>query len=438
MVTPRTASIKRPRPRRRPLAALALATLLFGAVDAGAVQPDESATLAQGAELAAAVCALADARLALMPAVAAAKLQSGQPVTDAAREASVIRSAGERADAVGLARAPVEALFELQVRLARELQESLHAHWRRDGYDAARPAASLSGELRPRLDELTGALLQALYLAAPSLATVDLQAVAARALPAPRWSAPARAQFVATLSEMRLAGPRSPARARAAGVLRIGTPADYAPFSALADGRLRGSDVALGMRLAAALGLRPVFIASRWATLLDDLEADRFDIALGGISVTDVRRSRAAFSLPLARGGKTAIGRCRDRPTLHDWDAIDQPGVRVIENVGGTNEAFVRRQLRHATVQLHPDNRTVFAELTDGRADVMFTDDTEVALASHRHPELCRLLPELYEPTDKSIMLPHDGLWTGAVDDWLRRALSDAVPAALLQQYLQE
>ncbi len=420
---------------RLPLPSLfVLALLLCGRLPTG--QAAETVPLAGAGELVGAVFTLADQRLAVMPDVAAAKWASGQPITDASREAIVIRAAGDGATALGLGRTPVEALFELQVRLARETQEALHARWRRDGYHEPGPVPSLANVLRPQLDRLTRELMQALYLAAPSSAGQDLAAIAAERLPRQRWSDSARAEFVAALAQVRLEGARTPARARAAGLLRIGTPGDYAPFATLHDDRLEGSDVDLAVRLAATLGLRPVFIASRWGTLVDDLQADRFDLAIGGISITEARRTRASFSLPLARGGKTAIGRCRDRDRLATWAAIDHDGVRIIENAGGTNEGFARRQLRHAALLIHPDNRTVFAELSADRADVMFTDDTEIALVTHQRPELCRLLSELYDPAEKAILLPHDGGWTEEVDGWLRQALAQGLPAALLAEHL--
>jgi len=413
---------------------LALLLLLSGrSIPAGAV---ESAPLASARDLVGAVCAVADQRLAVMPGVAAAKWASGQPITDTAREAIVIRAAGDGAAALGLARAPVETLFGLQVRLARQTQEALHARWRRDGYDEPGPVPSLADDLRPRLDRLTRELMQALYLAAPFLAGQDLAAIAAERLPPERWSEAARAEFVAALAGVRLEGARTPARARAAGLLRIGTPGDYSPFATLRDGRLEGADVDLGVRLAGALGLRPVFVASGWGSLVEDLEADRFDLAVGGISITAARRARAAFSLPLARGGKTAIGRCRDRERLDSWASIDRDGVRVVENAGGTNESFARRRLQHARLLVHPDNRTVFTELSDGRADVMFTDDIEIALVTRQRPDLCRLLAELYDPSEKAILLPRDGGWDEAVDGWLRPALAEGVPAALLAEHL--
>lgn len=398
--------------------------------------PASAATLHDPASLATDVLAIIDARLALMPDVAAAKWATGQAVADPAREALVIRAAGERAATLGLARGPVEALFELQVGLAREAQASLHARWRREGTGPAGSVPSLADDLRPRIDRQTTELLLAMYLAAPTLPATDLAALAAAQLPATRWSDADRGRLVATLASIRLEAPRSPARARAAGVLRIGTPADYAPFALARDGRLDGSDVELAERLAAALGLRPVFMQTRWGSMVDDLEADRFDLAVGGVSVTDARRLRAAFSLPTAHGGKTAVGRCADRARFGHLEDIDREGVRVVENAGGTNESFARRHLGHAALRIHPDNRTVMDELVAGRADVMFTDDTEIALVAHQQRGLCRLLGELYDPTDKAFLLPHDGRWNGEVDAWLTTATAAGLPAELLDRHL--
>ena len=426
----------------RRLPALVLAAALLSTLPPAArAQAPASAPLLGPAELVGEVLARADDRLALMPAVAAAKWAQHQPVGDPAREAAVTQAAGDRAAELGLLREPVVALFALQVRLARAAQESLLERWSRGEPPEERgPAQSLAGELRPRLDRLSGELVEALYLAAPALAEPDASsryaAVARERLPAPRWTASDRAELLAALAAVRFAAPRSLERAERARLLRIGTPADYAPFAIEAGGRVTGADVALALRLATALGLRPVFVRSSWRTLLADLAADRFDIAVGGISVTPARAAAAGFSRPTAHGGKTAVGRCSDRERLGSLAAIDQPAVRVIENPGGTNEAFARNTLHAASLSVHPDNRTVFDEIVAARADVMFTDDLEVALATRRHPELCRLLDELYAPADKAILLPPEPAWAAAVDAWLVPEIARGTPQRLLAEEL--
>ena len=79
-----------------------LALGAFVAADAGPAAAPGAESLLDEDALVARVLALADERLALMPAVAAAKWPRHLPVADEVREALVITSAGERARASGL------------------------------------------------------------------------------------------------------------------------------------------------------------------------------------------------------------------------------------------------------------------------------------------------------------------------------------------------
>jgi cyclohexadienyl dehydratase len=350
-----------------------------------------------------------DARLALMPEVAAAKWIAGQPVSDPVREKAVIQSAGDAAARRGLARAPVEALFEQQIALARESQSTRMERWRQEGTGPT-TARSLRDDLRPAIDQLTQELLRSLALAAPYIASTDLETIAAILSPE-RWSVEDRKTAANLVRAIRLEAPRTPNRVIASGVLRIGVPADYAPFARSTQGQLVGADIELTLHIAKTLGLQPVYVRSSWASLLGDLDADRFDLAAGGISITDARRVRASFSRPLVSGGKTAIGRCSDRDRFSSMERIDQPDVRVIENPGGTNEIFARRMLSRAHLTIHPENLTIFQELVDGRADVMYTDDLEIAHVEHIEPRLCRLLSAVFDPTEKALLLPLGDEW---------------------------
>jgi cyclohexadienyl dehydratase len=417
---------------------LAAGWLVAGPAHARVAPP--AGVLVDDQGIVAGVLALADERLSLMPAVAAAKWPRHLPIADPVREVAVVNAAADRARALGLAREPVERLFTVQIRMARTAQQGLYDHWQRDGFDYAGPKLDLPQELRPRLDRLTERLLERLYLGAPALSRADFAGWAAdfarASLPERRWTDGDRGELLAALAAIRFAAPASVDRARAAGLLRIGTPADYAPFSVASGNTVTGSDVELALSLASALGLRPVFVRTSWGALLEDLRADRFDLAVGGISVTAARLASAAFSLPTGRSGKTAVGRCADARRFRTLAAIDAPQVTVVVNPGGTNELFVRGHLKAARVTVHPDNRTVLEDIEAGRADVMFTDETEVALATHRHHDLCRLLRDAFEPTDKAMLMAKESGWPGVVNPWLEAQLRRGTPARLLREYL--
>lgn len=118
------------------------------------------------------VFALLQERLELMQAVAAWKQLHRAPVRDVAREQSVLEASVMQAQQYGISTGPARELFELQLRLAHEMQQRLIDQWCAAGVTPAAPR-ELSTELRSQLDELGSRLLQAIYLAMPEFQRKD-------------------------------------------------------------------------------------------------------------------------------------------------------------------------------------------------------------------------------------------------------------------------
>jgi cyclohexadienyl dehydratase len=385
--------------------------------------------------------------MSLMPAVAAYKWQNKAPIADPERERAVTTRAVEVARTMGLAAEGVQAVFEVQVRAARESEERLHEAWRAHGYDFPGPIPDLARDIRPKLDRFTVDFLRALYLAAPEIDRTNFAtAAAAKAdgLQAPGWTQQDKRELLASLARVHRMpfvadSPARLARIKAAGVLRVGTTGDYAPFSLDQNGVLSGADIDLARSLATRLNVTPVFVRTTWGTILDDLRGDQFDVAMGGVSVTPARAAVASFSVPYSSGGKTILSRCEDAKKFATLAAVDKRGVRVIVNPGGTNEQYVRANVHRATVTVFSDNPVIFDEIRARRADVMITDDVEVELQTHRHPELCRAMRGTLTHADKAVLLPQgDAELTAEVNAWLASAIKEAEPAHLLEQHLRQ
>jgi chorismate mutase-like protein len=224
----------------------------------------------------------------------------------------------------------------------------------------------------------------------------------------------------------------------ARGVLRVGSTGDYKPFSyRQTDGGFVGMDVELAGELARSLGVRLQLVPTSWPTLMADLGADKFDLALSGVSVTAERQRQALFSVPYLHDGKTPITRCDNVARYQTLAQIDRPEVRLIVNPGGTNERFARAHAPRARLTVYPDNVTIWPKIVSGAADLMMTDAIETRLQQRLHPQLCAVHPDApFDVVDKAILLPRDTALKAYVDRWLQQRLDDGDVPRRLERWL--
>ena len=223
------------------------------------------------------------------------------------------------------------------------------------------------------------------------------------------------------------------------GVLRVGLTGDYKPFSFLdkANGSFTGLDVDMAGALAKAMGVKLEIVHTTWPTLMAGLLSGKYDIAMGGVTITLARAKTAFFSIPVMGSGKTAIARCADQAKYQTLAEIDRPGVRVIANPGGTNESYDRAHLHQAQIVMYPDNATIFQQLVDGKADVMITDGVETRLQQKLHPQLCAIHPNHpFNQSELGYMMPRDVALKFFVDEWLRQMRQTGARQKLVAKWL--
>ena len=222
------------------------------------------------------------------------------------------------------------------------------------------------------------------------------------------------------------------------GQLAVCTTGDYKPYTFLReDGEYEGIDISMARSLAKSLGVNVQWVPTTWKTLMPDMLAGKCDIGMGGISVTLERQKKAFFSNTLDVDGKIPLVRCSDEPLYQTIEQINQPSVRLIEPAGGTNEAFARAFLPKASLAFH-DNKTIFQELLDKKADVMITDTSEALYQQKRMPGLCAVNPTRYmQYGEKAYLLPRDDMtWKSYVDQWLHLSKATGAYQQTLSQWL--
>lgn len=213
------------------------------------------------------------------------------------------------------------------------------------------------------------------------------------------------------------------------GTLRVGMTGDYRPFTHLdkATSTFSGFDVDMAEALGQALGVKVAYVKTSWPTLQKDFEANDFDVAMGGVSVTLERQKVGMFSTPVLREGKTPIARCADKDKFETIADIDKSGTRVIVNPGGTNERFARAHIKTARIEVYNDNVTIFDQIAKGDADLMMTDASETRYQQKLHPGvLCAIHPDQpFDFAEKAYWLRRDVVLKDFVDQWLHMIVAN-------------
>jgi cyclohexadienyl dehydratase len=156
------------------------------------------------------------------------------------------------------------------------------------------------------------------------------------------------------------------AEARAASSeLRVGTSGDYAPFSVRDEsGAVHGFDAEIAERLTQDLGLQLRWVSFRWPDLSRQLEANEFDVAMGGVTWQPARAALGYMTRAVARGGPCLLG--------------DAAAPRVAVNLGGVLEAWARSHLADRVLVTVTDNGSLPGLLAEGRVGAIVTDSFEL------------------------------------------------------------
>jgi cyclohexadienyl dehydratase len=225
------------------------------------------------------------------------------------------------------------------------------------------------------------------------------------------------------------------------GVLKVGTTGDYRPFSYLnpTTNQYEGHDIDAAALLAESLGVRIELVKTTWPTLLKDLQDNQYDLAMCGITRTLARQKVAALSHPYINVGKSPLIRAADRNRFKALADIDQPGVKIGVNPGGTNQRFVDANIKKATIVVIEKNLSIPEKIVARDVDVMITDNVEAMLVAKQDARLYAVEPEsTYTKDDFGYLLPRDDrAWIDYVNLWVDLAKLKGDFARLQQKWIR-
>jgi len=170
-----------------------------------------------------------------------------------------------------------------------------------------------------------------------------------------------------------------------AETLRVGMECTYAPFNFKdTDGNLKGYDVDVARGVAGLIGADLEFVCQKWDGMIPALLANKFDIVVASMSITDKRLKKMDFSDTY----RISVGRLVGKKNS-GWKLFDDAGKPIAANFAGlkvglerasTYSDWFENELPAAKVVLYDTNESLYLDLVNGRTDMIMTNPMKAHL----------------------------------------------------------
>ena len=137
------------------------------------------------------------------------------------------------------------------------------------------------------------------------------------------------------------------------------------------EGNYIGFEIDVARRLAEDMGVKIEFVPTKWSGIIPALLTGKFDIIIGGMSVTPQRNLKVNFSVPYEFSGMSIVAdsaTAGGRTTLKDFDT---PETTIAVRLGTTAAEAAKNFLPHAKKLLFDEESQTIQELLNGRVNAL-------------------------------------------------------------------
>ena len=159
------------------------------------------------------------------------------------------------------------------------------------------------------------------------------------------------------------------------GELRVGFESGYVPFEMTnKKGEFIGFDMDYGRRLAKDMGVKFVPINTAWDGIIPALMTDKFDIIMGGMTITQERNLKVNFADPYIVVGQTILLNKKLKDQVLSYKDLNNPKFIVTSQLGTTGEQAIKRYIPKATYKGFETQVEAGLEVINGKADALVYD----------------------------------------------------------------
>lgn len=178
------------------------------------------------------------------------------------------------------------------------------------------------------------------------------------------------------------------AKVKSAGVLKVGTETEFAPFDYIDAGAHAGLNVDLFDEIGKELGVKIEWVALPWDGVLPGLEAGKFDMVAGPATITKARMEHYRFTPPLAEATVALMKRKGDTTIVKPEDI----GGKVVGEAKATSQlaqtkAFGDTLPGKIEIKEYVGFNEAYADLAAGRVVAVGNSLPNIAFVAKQRPD---------------------------------------------------
>ena len=171
------------------------------------------------------------------------------------------------------------------------------------------------------------------------------------------------------------------------GAIRVGM-STFVPW-AMRDknGELIGYEIDVAKRLAEDMQVKAEFVPTAWDGIIPALLAGKFDVVIGGMSITPERNLTVNFTLPYANSGIHMVANRELATGFASLEAFDKPEIVLTVRRGATPANAAKRLMPKATLRQFDEDALALQEVLNGKAHAFVTSTPTPAFEALKHPD---------------------------------------------------
>jgi len=159
------------------------------------------------------------------------------------------------------------------------------------------------------------------------------------------------------------------------GELRVCFESGYVPFEMTnKKGEFIGFDMDFGKRLAKSMGVKFVPVNTAWDGIIASLTTGKFDIIMGGMTITQERNLKINFANPYIVVGQAILLNNKHADTVKSYKDLNDPKFILTSRMGTTGEQAIKRMIPKATYKGFESEAEAGLEVINGKADALVYD----------------------------------------------------------------